>query len=393
MSSEMNVYPLNLTSIILDDVLDYIVSKETSHATIYVAIGSAAHMAKEDCFGNWYIEPQFEQQFPPFLSSLKKLCPFEPIHIILIDPMLEDPPFVVCDKKKNLANGWNKINNETICEFYNDATNVHVYPIKSYISYLNNCEHEQCTDAMPFFKKLNMIACVNDWLVIVHDYSGYDAGTLGKFFDDALMEHRDHIIYGIDVRSSERGCYIDLTKPGCDFVYNIMGSSIKIFNPFNFTDHVELMKQLDIYKSISSDGDDAKRNYVIAHEQVKCFVLTKRKFIISDVMTALRQIKRVMDGSLIDLDMFKYSLKNVSSRYLFDIDTIIKTRKYNELFLETLNILKHELINQIYSVYGEQSIDIVDVTIYNMLEQSDYYKWTAIIRKLLDDYDKRAGFI
>ena len=45
--------------------------------------------------------------------------------------------------------------NETICEFYNDATNVHIYPIKSYISYLGNCTNETASNIMPFFNKLN----------------------------------------------------------------------------------------------------------------------------------------------------------------------------------------------------------------------------------------------
>lgn len=382
-----------LTPIILDDILDHINSIEYSHATIYVAIGSAAHMSKVDEQGNWFIEPQHEQQFPIFLSSLKKLCPHEPIHIILIDPMLENPPFVVCNGKKEIADGWRKIENETVCEFYNDATNVHVYPIRSYISYLGSCADESASDVMQFFSKLNGIAISRNWLVMVHDYSGFSAGMLGDFFDSVLVGHCDHIIYGIDCRSSEGGCYIDLTKPSCDFVYDISRSGITVFNPYNFASPVELMSKLYTIKSIANVDDETKKNYAIASEQVKCFIATKRRFITTDVMTAVRQIKKIIEGHDIDHDMIMYSSKNIGNKYSIDIKKFLDEKKYDDLLVLIINILKHELIHHIYPLYLEKTIDIVDETLKNMIECNNCYKWSSFIVRLLDDYDEKSGLI
>jgi hypothetical protein len=382
----------NLAPIVLDDILDQINLTESAHATIYVAIGSAAHMTKVDEKGNWYIEPQYEQQFPIFLSSLKKLCPYEPIHIILIDPMLENPPFVVCNGKKEIADGWTKIENETVHKFYNDATNVHIYPVQSYISYLGGSTDELASDAMPFFSKLNNIAISRNWLVIVHDYSGFNIGTLGDFFDAILVGHCDHIIYGIDSRSSEGGCYIDLTKPSCDFVYDVSKSGITVFNPYNFPNPAELISKLNTIKSIANIDDETKKNYTIAYEQVKYFIETKRKFITCDVMTLARQIKKLIDGHDIDHCIILYNSKNIESKYSVGIKKFLDDKKYDNLLILIIDIIKHELIHHIYPLHLEKTIDVVDETVKNMLECNDCHKWSSFIVRLLDDYDKNIGF-
>src|SRR3990167_2343182 len=111
-------------------ILNIIESNNCSFLTVYVAIGSAANCTIQDPItGNWGLDPKLEQQFPPFLKKLKEHFIASPVHIILIDPILENPPFVVCNNKKQIGQNWEKIQyDESFYYFRDEITNVNVYP-------------------------------------------------------------------------------------------------------------------------------------------------------------------------------------------------------------------------------------------------------------------------
>ena len=103
---------------LLLESLSQISKKNERRVILYVAIGSAAHMAKYDeVTGISTIEPIYDQQYPVFLKNLKTLCLTDPLYIYLFDPMLENIPFIVKNKfGEGLEDGWVCEEDNLVCE-------------------------------------------------------------------------------------------------------------------------------------------------------------------------------------------------------------------------------------------------------------------------------------
>ena len=68
----------------LCESLSFISSKNEKFVTIYISIGSAAHMTKIENEKH-ILEPQYDQQYPVFLRELKNKLPESPLYIYIIE--------------------------------------------------------------------------------------------------------------------------------------------------------------------------------------------------------------------------------------------------------------------------------------------------------------------
>mgnify|MGYP001594973207 FL=1 len=204
----------------LIDLLDYIETKGEKYVTIYVGIGSSAKYSvqQDSLTGMYKIDPKQEQEYPMFLSTLKSKYPTHPVYIILIDPALEDPPFVVCDSHNKLDTSYWSYD-EKINIFNSEGTNIHVIPVRISVTYDFYSRHEpEALNITIFFDKLNELSIKNNWLSILHDFSGKNIALMAERYDELLKYHKNHIIYGLGVRRDE-SCCINLILPMCNFVF------------------------------------------------------------------------------------------------------------------------------------------------------------------------------
>lgn len=340
-----------------DNIVKNIYLQDDPNTVVYIAVGSSACSMQHDPTTNtWKIEPQFEQQFPPFLSALKMHDYTIPTHIILIDSLLEDPPFVTCDSKKCVSDDWCK--NEDWS--YNIVTNTYVYPIRTNVTYAPFNDQDQF-NINDFLQQINLCAMEKNWFVVFHDFCGRDVGKLANYFDKMIEGHHDHIIYGIGARL-DGGCFIDLTLPECQFEYIIDENGIKVFNPYQHS----FRELVHIYNNSNS---------VIVKSQIRVMCDNIKLFFKNNFFSLIRQIALLKSGK--NVTICEYSYSHIESLYDINIKEKIENKEYVQLLDILLCILQCEL-----EKYVEN--EIVKYSINQMFEEPDVYKWNYHLEKMLD---------
>jgi hypothetical protein len=368
---------------VLCDILYKLQDKSIPNTTIYVAIGSAAHSVQQDTITKkWSIDPKNEQEFPTFLRSLKTDHLYDPLHIFLIDESLENPPFVVCNDDKQLGRDWVKTNNEYVTSYYNPYTNITVYSFHYNISHpIDKYNYSTYIDSTKFFVELNRLAIEKQWLVVVNDFCGRMMHKFAEYYDKSLIGHKNHIIYGLGMRM-DGGCNFDLTMPICDFVFNNNAKSITVFNPFNYEDDYDnLFDTIQVFSHFINS-----HQYSIIKQQTQMFIKIKKSFLVDCLTSLLRKVyllKINVDVFWSPVDQHEY-LKQV---YNINVNIMINNKMYDELICILFKILSEHLIKFVSPLAKDKSKEIVNNVINEIKNTKDPYKWTIIVKKLLDEYE------
>lgn len=369
---------------ILNKYIDDIYKEHAPFTSIYMAIGCAAHcQIYDNVTGKWSLTPELQQEFPVFLQNLKTQRPFDPLHIFLIDPSLEKHPYMVCDDV-NVSENWELnvlLNPEWICDgniYHNVDSNIHVYCIREAVTYPNDnfayynhdAEHMQL-DLEQILNKIHIYAIKENWFFVFHDYSGRNITQLAQHYDFFLNHHKSHIIYGLGARE-DGGCYIDLTKPACDFLYIFDEISIKVFNPYMFEDNIfELKKYLEYIQHHYRN-----RDFNCVLEQTKMFMKNKRN-IMTHYFDVFRRIKILCSDN--EINFSEYDYKDIKNKYKIPFETYIEIKQYDELFNVMKFILNQELL-YFFNIFYKNSNEIVDILFNMIIQEKDPYKWTNIFK-------------
>lgn len=344
--------------VIFDDILTNIELQNEINTIIYIAVGSSAlQVVYDDKSGTWSIPKNLEQQYPPFLATLKTHNFMFPTHIVLIDGLLEDPPFVICDSKKNVSDDWcyNGI------WYFNIVTNTYVYPIRVNVTYppyndpsdINICD---------FLQKLNMKAIEKNWFVVFNDFCGRNVGLLAECFDTQISGHHDHIIYGGCTRC-DGGCFLDLMGNECQFEYQFDGSSIKAFNPFAYKNFDRLDTILN-----STQSEIIKFQILAMKENVKNFFKTH-------FFSLVRQAWMLKEGH--DVKLHKFSYSYVENLCYIDITSLLDTKQFDVLFDVIMKVFKQKIIEYI----NEYKFDEI---MCMMKCEKDVYNWQNYLNRLFE---------
>lgn len=381
----------------LTEILNSI-DKKNKLVSIYVSIGSAASNIKMDNSGRTSIDPKFEQQFPPFLKSLKEELPFEPLHIILIDPLLESPPFITWGSKgQELCHDWTEtfvFKRFGIKSYFNSINNIYVYAINDTVKYspilLGTLSH---TNIDKFINELNILSMINKWFCVLNDFSGRQMSDVAIYHDKLLEEHIDHIVYGLGARK-DGGCYLDITKPECNFVYIISpNNGIRVYNPFKNENNadIELVRSLK-QQALSQDASEkVKKQYEIIKAQIWQYIKQKRKFIMMDLMTLIRQFGMLAHNKISDIAGIKLDNQYIENNYCPELQNMLKNKQYDDALNVLLNILRIELRQHLSVIYSDDTELVIEHTITEMLACENPYKWYNFIKKIIDHFDDQTG--
>jgi hypothetical protein len=339
------------------NILENIQNNMTDKTIIYMAIGSAAHMKYfNEEKKQWEIKSLYEHQYPMFLKKLNILLPFEQMHIILIDPSLEDPPFIVANKTNlnNIDIEWEKDNNDN---FHNINNNIHVYPIRMNITYHND-DNNNYYYIYDILKQYNFLSIKYNWFFVFHDYSGIPNYMIASKFDSMLDYHRNHIIYGLDLRD-DVGCYVDLTDKKNDFIFYI-DKHITIFNPYvydkNLSFHIDMIKKND------------NKLYLI-----KEFIRIKKNYILNNIISPLRRYNYLMKNK-------KDNLNNIYENELFYLNN--NNNDYENIF-NSIYLEAQKELNTYFNMFDmEQNI------LEEMIKEENNYKWTTIVNSKFKEIEK-----
>ncbi len=225
----------------IQDFVTYIYNDQIGRdrKIVYIAVGSAAHM-KRVINGQLVIEVEHDQQYPLFLRNIKKEHSNHKIYIVLIDPMMESPPFTVARKisdgmQNPYDDKWHQ-NMEYQNIYENRIDNITLLEFKNYIYYDEYDIRYKTENAVSIERQISFlinIAMIDKWFVILMEYTGRNLYNLACQYDNLIGKDKDHIFFGLPTRI-DGGCYVDLTNQYNQYITETHKGYLTAFNPYNF---------------------------------------------------------------------------------------------------------------------------------------------------------------
>jgi len=328
---------------------------------IYLGVGTAAGLREPD----GTLLPKNYHQFPPFLQDLKNSLPDMQLHIILIDPRQEDPPYMVQDK--------NLISDNSII-IYTLRTDVYTEPYKEY-------NHNNGQDITSLLRDLNEYVMHNNVAFLYHDFTGKNNKILAEFFDEELGEHLDHVIYGLSLRE-DHGCYFDLTEP-CSYhpYYLTATGQLKFYNLYYYTinNKIHLLQQDIVRKYITENNSN--QHIIAAHNNHIQEIIKKE--VLNVVLQALRVVFRLITTEEADKDLaFNYFQPNKRLICL----TLYQEKNYTELYTYLLT----EFGKKIDIFANLKGLDLTGREILEFITlDDDPFMWYNNVRHFFNDLSGR----
>jgi hypothetical protein len=302
---------------------------------IYMGIGTAAGYREPD--GS--LADKHYHQYPPFLQNLKNSIPDVDMHIILIDPYQENPPYMVADKGlQQMNNGQQHIN-----IYCSPDNTLFLYVLRENIytdAEINN--KEEYINITPELKELNQYAIENDAVFIYHNFTGIDNSMLAELFDKELGEHLEHIIYGLGLRE-DFGCYFDLSEQ-CAYHPHYIDEwgNIKLFNMYYYMVNEKLNSlHTDIWNKYiwnnDNNNDNDNNNNNDNNNDIFKAHMDKMLHIIKHelnnvILQKLRTVFRLITGEEKMNELISLQLMGSRHRHHKIHDLYIKNEQYTELY-------------------------------------------------------------
>ena len=341
----------NFTQIIhsvIADISENIPRREP--VLIYIGIGTFAGLLsfKNDGDGNptdiKFLEEKNYHQYPPFIRHLKQTVPNLHLYIILIDPMQENPLYMIQDQKY------------THNEFYEESPNkyisfdnmIQIYVLRKGINILKAYgDLYQCDTYIDITNDLEMLNdfCMQENVsLIYHDYSGRDVKAVAQCFDTQLGEHVEHVVYGFGARA-DFGCYFDLTAPYSSYPYIL-----------ERVEHRHMLKFFNIYKYINTgkyhslhiDSQIYEKQHMGQHMGQHLVLAQIDQFtnLISDELrnysfSVLRMIFRLING--LSADINEHFINRIRISHREQMRKLYITQEYHTLFDTLIDYYSHDL--------------------------------------------------
>lgn len=354
------------------------------NSVVYIAIGSAAGTKVYDVTTKrWILPEKLQQQYPPFLKDIKMNNFGVPVHIFLIDPLQELPPFVASSDKvcqndtwtisKQLDEGWS-VDQFDPRIYRNIETNLNVYCLKENVSYCSD-NHDQCVVIDQFFDKVVENAIKFNWFVVFYDFAGKNVTSIASKYDAILGNHLSHVFFGLGARK-DGGCLIDICEPICNFGFNFTENGITAYNPYLYQNQMD--KLLQDYKKWHAIVPENKVTCIF--EQLKQFIDTKIANI-KNCLNLLRCIKSNKEGKNVHIDY-------TAATYLLhckhvDIVSKCDRNEYDELICIITSIIKIDIENLFVILptcdYIKCSDDFVSFIEMNF----DTHNWSTVFGNLV----------
>lgn len=338
---------------------------------VYVSIGCFASET-----ANYYsdIKDSRNHEYPLFLRNMRKKYGKFNLHMFLIDPLLESPPYV-CENvpESELSYSWTTIDN---IKYTNREENINVYGLKSYVYHRGSesIRFDTPRDYFSFFDKLNELSMKYNWTTFVFNHTGEYFSIAPTFYQQELYSHNDHIIYGYFVNDKESSCGINTSNHECDFITHMYNGKIYVFNPYYYMDDIKILP-----RDLEKIPHDKKK---LALKQFDNTVISYKKRIIFDLLIALRNLNKKKEIS----DYTKKIILKLFQKYKLNFN-IENKDNYDILFEKFYDILRECLYEYLYLRYFEDTTFAVEEILQQLVQEKDIYKWGGIIESKLFSYE------
>ena len=334
---------------------------------IYIGIGTFAGLKNN----NGVLEPQNYHQYPPFLQHLINSIPQLNLFIVLIDPMQEQPPYVIADKGLDWVNnndsnqftslvstanyacsqGSGQVQQMGRAPQYMRGSGGRAPTVYSLLQKIYTDPYEcygDSTNITEELRELNKYVMEENITLLYHDFTGRRNSVLADYFDIEIGTHLDHVVYGMSARQ-DHGCYFDLTDIGSYFPWQLrLGAQrplIKLFNIFYYivNDSMNRIAQ-DAETYVSDMAIDVNTRINIQIEQV---ISTIKSDLINHMLSLLRIVFRLIVGD--------EQREDINVEHCFNFISKIRREEFINLYNDTNY---SELYNKLID-YFSKDIDVV----------------------------------
>jgi len=310
---------------------------------IYIGIGTYAGLKNN----NGILEPKNYHQYPPFLQHLMNSIPELNLYIVLVDPIQEQPPYMVLDKNLTLLHDDNNnidnniyTSNDTRLVVYSLLQSVYTEPYECYGDSTNITEE---------LRSLNNYVIENCITLLYHDFTGRRNSLLAEHFDKEIGNHLNQVIYGMSSRQ-DHGCYFDLTDLGTYFPFEV---EQQVEQQQQAEQHRPLIKLFNIYNYIVNN----KTNLISAH--ALNYSINDRNMMNTQIEQVITSIKNDLTNHMLSLLRVVFRLKNgdekreeINVEYCFNFIrklhreeylTLYRSDKYGELFDRLIDYFSRDI--------------------------------------------------
>lgn len=342
---------------------------------VYVSIGCFASETK-----NYYnnTEDSRNHEYPLFLRNMRKKYGKFNLHMFLIDPLLESPPYV-CENvpESELSYSWTTTDN---IKYINREENITVYGLKTYAYHRGSetIRFDTPKDYFPFFDKLNELSMKYNWTTFVFNHTGEYFSIAPTFYQQELYSHNDHIVYGYFVNNKESSCGINTNKKECDFITHMHNGKIYVFNPYYYMDDIKILPR-DLEKM-----SNEKKKFAL--NQFENTVICQKKKYIYIIISSLRNLSySIITNEKLQIYPRDIIL-NLIKKYNLDYD-VDDRNNYKLLCKKFFEKLRECLYEYLYLRYFEDTTFVIEEIINDMKNEKDKYKWNNIIESKLFSYE------
>ena len=324
---------------------------------IYIGVGTYAGMTTYDSSNKCILEDQNYHQYPPFIRRMKDEIQDLHLYIILIDPVQENPPYMIRDNK--LGEQFYQSENEDKFKSLDTRITTYVFRENVTMDVYNYRDGDRILNITRDLEYLNRMCIENMYSLLYNDFSGRQTLYIAEYFDEQLSMYLDRIIYGFNSRE-DTGCYFDLTKSTIPYRLkdNRERITIKFYNIF---------KYLQTKKYYKIDSIDCIEKY---DEQFKHIILEQKKRVINNIcinlntygLASMRVIHKKMHGDE-DLIVQDYHFNHIKGEQKEQILELLKKHDYNRIysilidyFSKYLQIICH--LNN-YDLSGKELLQII----------------------------------
>jgi hypothetical protein len=360
---------------------------------IYIGVGTYAGLRESD--GS--LANKNYHQYPPFLQNLKNKIPDLRLSILLIDPIQENPPYMVADKGLLLCNDnvysskdqslMVYVARERVQAQAKQTEQVQAQQVQAQQVQAQAVQAQTQIDSIniiPLLRDLNNHVINQDIALIYHDFSGKDNRILAEYFDDELKEHLNHVIYGLGLRE-DFACYFDLTDPCSSHPFGLTcEGKLRFFNIYYYIVNEKMDSMfytdkdtensiiIDRYINYNDNKDTIDKHFIN-------MLLIIKKQITNTTLQVLRVVFRLVMGEDIkDFDSGVIEFGFLQGAMREKCVELAREGKYCDLY------------NLLLNYYGKK-LDIVsavkglDITGREMLEfitlGDDPFKWYNNVRE------------
>ena len=187
-----------LYSIIKDIQRDILDIPENAPILIYIGVGTFAGLITIDNNNQRILEDCNYHQYPSFIRNMKNEIPNLHLYIILIDPIQENPPYMILDR--NLHEEFYQTDNEDKFKSIDNRITTYVLRKTVTMNVYNSRDGNDILNITSDLEYLNRMCIENVYSLLYNDFSGRQVKYLAEYFDTQLSMSLDRINYGYNAR-------------------------------------------------------------------------------------------------------------------------------------------------------------------------------------------------